>query len=210
MRYRLAILYAVEGDLRFISHHDSMRLFRRALARAGLPVRYSEGFNPHPRLTIALPRPVGVASSAELLVVGLTSEVAPSDAMARLAPQLPVGITLMSAEVLADGDRRLPCEARYTLIVEPELAPTVSVAIEKFLASDTVLVERTIKKTAYKKTVDIRQYVLAIEINDDRLTWTQSITLTGTARLNELLDALGLPSRDHLHRLHRQVVRYDS
>ncbi|GAF87148.1 unnamed protein product, partial [marine sediment metagenome] len=63
-RERWVFGYDVDGDLRFISHHDMLRLFARSLARAALPVRFSEGFNPHPRLSIPLPRPVGVASQA--------------------------------------------------------------------------------------------------------------------------------------------------
>ena len=81
MRHRLAIRYAIKGDLRFLSHQDTLRLFQRAFNRAGIPIRFSEGFNPRPRISIAMPRPVGVESCDELLVIELASWADP-DAVA--------------------------------------------------------------------------------------------------------------------------------
>ena len=81
-RCRCALEYTIGGDLRFISHRDTLRLFQRAVARAALPVRFTEGFNPHPRMMIPLPRPVGVASQAETLV---GSHVIPCEAVPAVA-----------------------------------------------------------------------------------------------------------------------------
>lgn len=208
MRNRLELRYAVEGDLRFISHHDSLRLFERALTRAGIPVRYSQGFNPRPRMRIALPRPVGVASVDELLLLELASQVPPSEVLSRLSSQVPQGVTLLSAERLADADRRLPSEVRYVLELEPVMASGVAERVARFMFEDCIEVERTEPKTRSSKKVDIRQYVLAMGVEDDRLTWTQAITEAGTARVGEILDAVGLPSQRYLHRLLRAGVSY--
>src|SRR3990172_12933571 len=104
-RYRWLFAYSIDGDLRFISHHDTLRLFRRALARADLPVRHSEGFNPHPRLMIPLPRPVGVASCAEVIVVETERPIDPDDALQRLERQTPEGIAMLSSRRLALAGR---------------------------------------------------------------------------------------------------------
>ncbi|MBI4580945.1 MAG: DUF2344 domain-containing protein, partial [Planctomycetes bacterium] len=93
IRYRIAIRFAVQDDVRFISHHDTMRMFERALARTDLPVRFSEGFNPRPKLSLPLPRPVGIATTADVLVVELTQPVVPEEALGRLAAQMPRGVT---------------------------------------------------------------------------------------------------------------------
>ncbi len=206
MRSRLALRYAIEGDLRFISHQDSLRLFERALARAGIPVRYSQGFNPRPRIRIALPRPVGVTSFDELLLVELASQMEPTDLQAALSLQVPPGMTIVSAEVLADGDRRLPCEACYAVDIEPAEAERVAKDVAEFLLRDCVEIRRIVYKTRLEKTVNIRRYVLAAGVDDDCLRWRQSITPTGTARVGEVLDTLALPSRDYLHRLRREQV----
>ena len=71
----------MDGDIRFVSHRDTLRLFARAATRAEVPLRYSGGFNPHPRVTIPVPRPVGVASDVERLVLELTEPLEPDGAL---------------------------------------------------------------------------------------------------------------------------------
>jgi hypothetical protein len=70
----LAVRFRIGGALRFLSHAETSRVFQRACARAGIPVKYSAGFNPHPKLSLPLPRSVGVESDDELLVVRLSDE----------------------------------------------------------------------------------------------------------------------------------------
>jgi radical SAM-linked protein len=208
LRVRLALRYAVDGDLRFLSHHDSLRLFERVFVRAGLPVRYSEGFNPRPRLSIVLPRPVGVASQDELVVVQLTTEVDPADAMSRLSRQVPDGLTVLAAELITADDKRIPREARYELELDPILTAAVTERAAELLSKDRLDIARTSPKADAAKTVDIRQYLASMAVADGRLRWAQAITLTGTARPQEILEALDLPSREHLHRLRRVRVEY--
>ena len=210
MRNRLAIRYSVEGDLRFISHHDSLRLFERALLRADLPLRYSEGFNQRPRISIALPRPVGVASRDELLVIALVEPVDPSTVVTRLTPQMPQGLALLDAEPVDDDDRRLPCEATYSLSIDRDAAGRLAEKAGDIRASPTLVVEGAVPgKGSQCKSVDIRPYLQLIEVKGDTLRWTQTVTGTGTARVGEVLDALGLPSGEHLHRLTREGVKYE-
>ena len=63
----LVIKFKIGGNLRFLSHAQTLMVFRRACIRAGIKIQYSQGFNPRPRLSLPLPRPVGVASDDELL-----------------------------------------------------------------------------------------------------------------------------------------------
>ena len=79
VRHRWVFAFQVDGDLRFVSHHDMLRLFRRALARAEVPMRFSQGFNPHPRMSLPLPRPVGMASETEALMIETECDVDPED-----------------------------------------------------------------------------------------------------------------------------------
>ena len=159
-------------------------------------------------MRIALPRSVGVASLDELLVVTLTSQSAPADVLSGLSSQMPAGITLLSAATLAEGDRSLPCEARYALDIEKTVSESVERCVARFMSQDCVEVDRIAFKTRSRKTVNIRQYILTMDVGRDYLNWTQSITTTGTARLNEVLEALELPSRRYLHRIRRVKVSY--
>ncbi len=86
--------------MRFLSHRNTMTLCERSAARAKLPIRFSEGFNPRPKLSLPLPRPVGVASRCELLIIELERDAA--DPASRLEKQFPEGIKLIKAEPLPD------------------------------------------------------------------------------------------------------------
>ncbi len=208
MRNRLAIRFTVEGDLRFISHHDALRLFKRALVRAEIPLRFSQGFNPQPKLRIALPRPVGVASLNELLLVELASQHSSSDVLERLAAQMPSGMTIKSAGPVVDSDRCLPSEASYSVEIDPDLSGALSNRIVEFLAMDSFLVERSAPKLKRTKSIDVRKFVGTVRLTGNCLMWSQTISPEGTARVAEVLEALGLAGSDYLHRLVRTSVLY--
>ena len=82
---------AVEGDLRFLSHRDMMRAVARALLRARLPLQYTQGFHPHPVVSLALPRPVGVSADEDLLVFSLAAPLAPEALLEAARPHAPRG-----------------------------------------------------------------------------------------------------------------------
>lgn len=94
---RLRLRFGRGEELKFLSHLDLMRLWERALRRAGLPLAYSEGFTPHPRIALAAPLSVGVTSEAELMDVFLSRWIAPDSFVAQAKKQLPQGLDLPEA-----------------------------------------------------------------------------------------------------------------
>ena len=94
---RLRLKFSRGEKLKFLSHLDLMRLWERALRRAGLRPAYSEGFSPHPKISLAAPLPVGVTSSAEIMDVFIDLQVAPSVFKQQVARQLPDGISIIDA-----------------------------------------------------------------------------------------------------------------
>ena len=98
--YRMNLLFAKKGMIRFISHLDLMRLFSRAIRRAGLPVKMTEGFSPHPKLSINRALKLGLESDNELASIFLTQEVSPADFMKRLQEQLPEGVIIKDVSPL--------------------------------------------------------------------------------------------------------------
>ncbi len=93
----LRFAYRKTGALAYISHLDTVRTFQKALLRAGLPLAYSEGFSPHPKLTFAAPLPVGQESECEYMDVRLSVDTPPSEAMAALNATLPAGLSITAA-----------------------------------------------------------------------------------------------------------------
>ena len=75
MVQRIRIRYAKRGPLRFTSHRDFARAFERAVRRAGVPIAFSQGFTPHPKISYASAAPTGAASEAEYLEIGLQTRV---------------------------------------------------------------------------------------------------------------------------------------
>jgi radical SAM-linked protein len=98
---RLRIRFSRGEEVKFISHLDIMRLWQRALHRAQIPLAYTEGFNPHPRLSLAAPLAVGVTSQGELMDVFCDKWVSPHFFTDAVSQQLPVGIKIVQVASVA-------------------------------------------------------------------------------------------------------------
>ncbi len=206
MRYRVAIRFAIDGDLRFISHHDTMRLFERALARTRLPVKYSRGFNPRPRLSLPLPRAVGVASTCDVLVLELCEATEPGDVLAPLAGQMPPGVRLLDARRVEAGAAVQPETVTYALPLTGEQVSSAQAAVERLLAAEQWRVDRGSADGRSGKTVDLRGYLVSAGVQAKTLRWTVRVTSAGTVRPAEMLDACGLDAKACQHRVTRVDV----
>src|SRR5689334_12360017 len=143
---RLRVRYAKRGRLRFTSHRDFSRAFERAVFRARVPMAYSSGFNPHPRISYAGASPTGSASEAEYLEIALAEVVDPAAVMADLDEALPDGLDVLEAVESPGGslaDRLTASRWRVETAAEPQ---ALADAVAAFLAADSVVVERMTKK----------------------------------------------------------------
>jgi radical SAM-linked protein len=164
---RLRIRYAKRGRLRFASHRDFSRAFERALVRARIPMAYSSGFNPHPRISYAGAAPTGSESEAEYLEIGLAEEVSPESVRDSLDASLPPGLDILEVVVSAGGsltDRLLASHWRIDLPDTP--AEHATAAVAAFLDADQILVERMTKKGV--RRFDCRAAVVSIRVAEDR------------------------------------------
>jgi len=96
--YRISFTFTKKGTMKFISHLDLMRLFMRALRRADLPVKITEGFSPHPKLSIKRALKLGIESDSEEASVVLKEEIIPEEFRQRLQKQFPQGIEIKNVE----------------------------------------------------------------------------------------------------------------
>ncbi|RLV49673.1 DUF2344 domain-containing protein [Nocardioides mangrovicus] len=158
---RLRIRYAKRGRLRFTSHRDFSRAFERALVRARVPMAYSSGFNPHPRISYAGASPTGAASEAEYLEIGLAAVVEPEEVRRVLDEALPPGLDVLEVVVSGGGSLTERLEASHWRIRLPDVAvERLSEAVERFLGTAEVPVERMTKKGL--RSFDARAAVLAL------------------------------------------------
>ena len=93
-RYSIEFRFSKKGEMRFISHLDLMRLFMRAVRRAEIPVKMTEGFNPHPKISIMRALKLGVESEHEEARIAMSMFISPPEFAAKLQKQLPKGITI--------------------------------------------------------------------------------------------------------------------
>src|SRR5262245_18542478 len=144
---RLTIRYAKRGRMRFASHRDVARAMERGVRRAGIPVAYSAGFSPHPRISYSGGAPTGSASDAEYLEVAVTRRCEPDDGGRRRDAALPDGIDVIEvveAAGAAGGPRLESSEWRVTW---PGVAPAAAAtAVRAFLAAPTAQVRRLTSK----------------------------------------------------------------
>jgi radical SAM-linked protein len=202
-RNRIRLRFTKKGAARFLSHHDLMRLFERAIRRAGLPVKMSQGFNPRPKFSIAAALGVGVAAENEILDVELDEPVDPAVVRKRLAQ-----VAIPGMEII-DASRAKRKSARVVAgLYEVQLPPDAELpegAVDALLAQDEVIVERTTKKKS--KRIDIRPCILDIRRSGPMVRMRLQITDTGAPRPEEVIGALAGEPGFERNRL--QIVRTD-
>lgn len=163
---RIRIRYAKRGRLRFTSHRDFSRAFERALVRAEIPMAYSSGFNPHPRISFAGAAPTGSASEAEYLEIALAEICDPPALLARLDEALPDGLDLVEAVASEGGSLSDQLEASHWWIDLALPVDEASRGVSALLAADEVSVERMTKKGLRRFDVRAAVVSLAAEAED--------------------------------------------
>lgn len=161
---KIRLRYAKRGPLRFTSHRDFARAIERALRRARVPVAFSQGFTPHPRISYASAAPTGVASEAEYLEVGLREAVDPEWLRGALDAALPPGLDVLDA-VVASAATSLAdrIDASRWRVELPGVSPeALRHAVAAFRSADEIVVERLTKQG--RRRFDARAAVVMIEV----------------------------------------------
>src|SRR3712207_6680866 len=147
-RARVRLRFSKVGKVRFTSHRDTARCWERALRRAALPVAYTEGFSPRPKVSFGLALSTGHESLAEYLDVDLATDPAAVDVdslSARLDPALPAGVAVQGAAVVPPGTPSLQ-EAVTSCVWRLEVVDAdpreVGAAVERLLDADQLVVQR--------------------------------------------------------------------
>ncbi len=172
---RIRFSFARKIELAYVSHLDQVRLFLRALSRSKLPIAYSQGFNPHPRLILALPLPLGVTAGEEYAEIFFSEEILPEHFLSALKVQLPAAIELTGAVVADLGAPSLASlvgAALYRASLRADHAgivdqPALHAALNLLLARDEILMQRKSKKNKITYT-NVRPFILEADFETDR------------------------------------------
>ncbi|MFJ5551722.1 TIGR03936 family radical SAM-associated protein [Streptomyces sp. NPDC093225] len=159
---RIRLRYTKRGRLRFTSHRDFQRAFERALRRAEVPMAYSAGFTPHPKVSYANAAPTGTGSEAEYLEIALTQVRDPEMLRSLLDESLPAGLDITDAvEARTSGLADRLTASIWELRLEGVELTEAERAAAAFLGADTVEVERRTKNGLRK--FDAREAVVSLE-----------------------------------------------
>jgi radical SAM-linked protein len=203
----LVIKFRIGGALRFLSHAQTLSVFQRACVRAGKEICYSQGFNPRPKLSLPLPRPVGVASDDDMLCIRIPKNtILQKDLLSKqvykgISEQLPHGFELISLSVVEANKSFQPSSATYILEVPKEhLSEALKAKIEGLLASENLCIQRRITKKKSRtglreskiKNIDVRDFLESIELDSNGIIVKCKITPAGSIRVEEILSLLEL------------------
>jgi len=222
------VQFRIRGRIRFLSHAETVKVFQRACTRAGIKIRYSQGFNPHPRLSLPLPRSVGVESDDDLLCIQLESSAAQFDTESfrqRLSSQLPEGCELLDIRVAETKTSLQPRTATYVLAVRQEVFDeALKSRIKHLMASEGLDIKRQIDAKGNTRNVDVRPFLKSIKIvesnNNDSLQKDDrrgshiivecKTGSAGSIRVEEILKLLQLNVRNLTRPIRRKNIRWQS
>ena len=209
----ILVKFRVRGNLRFLSHAETVRVFQRACARADIVTAYSQGFNPRPKLSLPLPRSVGVETDDDLLCLSVEADASSFDSeqfKVKLAEQLPDGCELLAVSV-AEDKKPNAVSATYMLVIRPEyLDDNLKARIDNLLASETLNLERRIDARGNTRNIDVRSFLESIEFDDGRITVECNISPAGSIRVDEILNLLELDAEKLAAPIRRTMVQWKS
>lgn len=187
---KMLVVFEKTGPHRFLGHLDLQRAMQRALRRSGLPVTYSQGFNPHLQLSFAAPLSVGIEGLREVMEVPLAASISPDTFVRRLNETLPEGMKAQAAVLQEDSVQKAMARmaaASYTL--KPETGfKELAAALPGFLALESIPFLK--KGKGGEREENLRPLIYNLMAKEDSLVAVLATSSKGTARADQLLASL--------------------
>ena len=209
IQQRLRVTFAKGEEIKYISHLDLMRLWERILRRARLPLAYSHGFNPRPKIAVAAPLPVGFTSRGEVMDIVLERHISPYNFAKGLVPHLPPGLEVLSVEEVYPKLPSLQSQVRaaeYRVTVSWDGSQEeMEGKLEELLSTEQLPRQRR------GKDYDLRPLIEDLWVEGKETDgWVLGMRLRagsqGTGRPDEVLDALGLVEKLYVVRRERLLM----
>lgn len=188
---RIRITFVKQGALRYTGHLDLHKLWERAARRAELPLAYSQGFHPQPKMNMAAALPLGFSSRCEVVDMKLQQDIPLDDLPTRLNTTLPSGLQVLGVE---EVDERAP--ALQTQVVSAEYEVTLTEPIDSSELKrkiDSVIESTSIPRARRGKMYDLRPLIEELDIlPGGKIFMRLSARESATGRPEEVLDILGI------------------
>jgi radical SAM-linked protein len=192
---RLRITYTKLAALRYTSNLDVHKIWERSLRRAGLPLAYSQGFHPQPKLNQACPLPLGLSSHAEMIDIWLETEIAPDEVHTILSPALPPGLELQSILPIDLTAPSLPQQVTSSdyiaVLLDPVDTEDLKQRVAALVAAEELPRERRGKPYNLRPLVEQIELLPPDEKGRSQLAMRLSSREGATGRVEEVMLALG-------------------
>jgi radical SAM-linked protein len=211
---RLRVKFNRGEEIKFISHLDIMRLWERALRRAGIPIAYSQGFSPHPQISVAAPLSVGMTGEAELMDVVCSRPVTPQWFEGAVNQQLPPGIRVLQVQQVAPVLPSLQSQVRFAnfevVIATEKSRDDIQISVDNLMALESL-------PWQHQRDTGVKKYDLRLLIDDLRLadwlsgrcffTMRLHCDSSGSGRPEQVTAALGFTEPPELIRRTRLILQ---
>lgn len=178
---RLGIKFSRTGETRFVSHLDMQRLFSRALRRTGLPVKFSQGFNPHILTSFASALSVGTESHGDYMEFYTVSDISPEEVKKKLNDVMPDGIEILKAGKIDENEEKLmaACRAaKVTIIAENFAKDAIDSGIKEILSLNECICEK--KSKGKIRQFDIRPLIYNADFSKENTVLTVAHSGSGS------------------------------
>lgn len=193
--------YSKTDHLKYVGHLDILGNWERILRRAAVPLRYSQGFNRRPVLSLAAPLPVGLESMAEYLELEVSESLAPAALQQAVSRNLPTGMELLDLIELQGKTPSLMSLVRYAdyhISLPDGQAESVRDSVDEFLASESC--EVLLQRKQQEKLIDIRPLVIEARVEQASLHCRLATGSAGNLRPEAFLQQLGVAAKAPLRR----------
>ena len=188
---RYVIKFSKEGNIRYISHLDLLRLFKRSFKRVGVKLLYSQGFNPHPKMSFAQPLSLGYSGLAEYLELETSEPCDTGEILEKTSAVMPEGIRLYSCEELSANGKTLASlteAASYEITIPAGegFRGTIETLLKEYLERPQIPYLKHQKKSGKDVEVDIKPMIAEISgtVNDNNIMLTMKLAAGSTANLS--------------------------
>ncbi len=193
---KIRIKFSKHGNTRYVGHLDIMRYFQKAMRRADIPIRYSEGFSPHQVMSFAAPLGIGIESDSEYLDIEVTDSIDSSEAIKRLNSVMCEGIEIIEWKQLPDNSKTAMSQvasADYFVLCEcNDISP---------LDKAEILVEKETKSGELKR-VDIKPMLYSVKKSEGGLLMHVAQGSSGNLKPETVMKALGI---DEYHIIRKAI-----
>lgn len=214
-RQTLIADFAIQGRMAYLSHQETLTMFQRAFLRAAIPVAFSGGFNPRPRLSIPLPRSVGTQSTAERICAVLSTDelVDVSAVRSRLSHQLPLDCVLLDVQCIEGKSSFHPCGVRYVFTLSGNLTEEqqrhLAACQRDIETGERIEVQRYLAKKKKHQSFDIFPFVGQLNFCGNQIEVFCRVSQEGSVRIDELMQWFQLEANQLKEPVKRTAIQWE-